>query len=125
VEEETAAAMTIMNDDNGNEKTYCDVSNPSNPCHDRKDYSDDTGLYTCIDGSHEEDWRDCEGGGAGDNDDDDNNNDNDNENGNSDDLLQEGGCQLEDDYCDRDEDCHLRSVDCIDDRGFDEDDYGG
>jgi hypothetical protein len=41
------------------------------------------------------------------------------------DLPQEGGCQEEDDYCDRDEDCHLASVDCIDDREFDSDDYDG
>jgi hypothetical protein len=54
-----------QNDDKEDEsKTYCDVPNPSNPCHDRKDYSETTGLYTCIDGSHEEDWRDCKGGGA-------------------------------------------------------------
>jgi hypothetical protein len=62
------------NDDNDNndsgddkdeeEKTYCDVPNPSNPCHDRRDVSETTGLATCIDGSHEEDWRDCKGGGA-------------------------------------------------------------
>jgi hypothetical protein len=50
-------------DEDGGGKTYCDVPNPSNPCHDRKDYSDTTGLYTCIDGSHEEDWKECEGGG--------------------------------------------------------------
>jgi hypothetical protein len=29
-------------------------------CHDRKDASDDTELYTCNDESHEEDWKDCE-----------------------------------------------------------------
>lgn len=46
------------------EKTYCDVPNPSNPCHDRKDVSETTGLATCIDGSHERDWRDCKGGGV-------------------------------------------------------------
>jgi hypothetical protein len=28
-------------------------------CHDRRDVSDVTGLYTCNDGTHEEDWRDC------------------------------------------------------------------
>jgi hypothetical protein len=43
--------------DDDEDKTYCDVPNPSNPCHDRKDYSDTTGLYTYIDGSHEENWR--------------------------------------------------------------------
>jgi hypothetical protein len=46
---------------NREDKTYCDVPNPSNPCHDRKDYSETTGLSTCLDGSHEEDWRDCNG----------------------------------------------------------------
>jgi hypothetical protein len=35
------------------------------------------------------------------------------------------GCQPEDDYCDYDENCDWTSVDCIDDRGFDEDDYNG
>jgi hypothetical protein len=35
------------------------------------------------------------------------------------------GCQPEDDYCDYDQHCELTSVDCIDDRGFDEDDYNG
>jgi hypothetical protein len=72
-----AQAQTVDDDDEDNydegpadeEKTYCDVPNPSNPCHDRKDYSDTTGLYTCIDGSHEEDWRVCSGGGAEDDDD--------------------------------------------------------
>jgi hypothetical protein len=68
------------NDDNGRvedeegdneEKTYCDVPNPSNPCHDRYDVSETTGLATCIDGSHEEDPEDCKGGGA----EDDNNDD--------------------------------------------------
>jgi hypothetical protein len=59
-------------DDNDNDsgKTYCDVPNPSNPCHDRRDGDEITGLYTCMDGSHEEDWRDCNGNS---NDDDDNN----------------------------------------------------
>lgn len=28
-------------------------------CHDRKDYSDTTGLYTCRDGTHEVHWEDC------------------------------------------------------------------
>jgi hypothetical protein len=65
----------------GRGKTYCDVPNPSNPCHDRKDYSDSTGLYTCIDGSHEEDWSDCDGGsGDNDNGDDDSNSDEETEN---------------------------------------------
>jgi hypothetical protein len=29
------------------------------------------------------------------------------------------------DFCDNDEGCESESVDCIDDRGFDEDDYNG
>jgi hypothetical protein len=37
-----------VGDANEGDKTYCDVPNPSNPCHDRKDYSDTTGLYRCI-----------------------------------------------------------------------------
>jgi hypothetical protein len=86
--------------------TYCDVPNPSNPCHDRKDYNETTRLYTCIDGSHEENWRDCEGGGTGSDDGD-------------------NGCQEEDNYCDRDQNCDSPEVDCIDDTKFDEDDYDG
>jgi hypothetical protein len=105
-------------EDNDNDKTYCNVPNPSNPCHDRKDYSDTTGLYTCIDGSHEANWRDCTGGGS--NNDDEGSNDND-----SDDLPQDAGCQGSDDYCDSDDGCRSESVDCIDDRNFDEDDYNG
>jgi hypothetical protein len=35
------------------------------------------------------------------------------------------GCQKEDDYCDFDENCQLTTIDCIDDRGFDQDDYNG
>lgn len=48
-----------------------------------------------------------------------------NDNDEDEDLPQEGGCQEEDDYCDRDENCQSPRVDCIDDRGFDEDDYDG
>lgn len=36
-----------------------------------------------------------------------------------------GGCQSYDDYCDESEGCDREDVDCIDDRGFDEDDYNG
>jgi hypothetical protein len=46
--------------DDGDEKKYCDVvertGEPYDTCHDRKDYSDTTGLYTCIDGSQVKDW---------------------------------------------------------------------
>lgn len=49
----------------------------------------------------------------------------DEEDDDNDDLPQDGGCQGEDDYCDRDEGCRSESVDCIDDRNFDEDDYNG
>jgi hypothetical protein len=42
------------------QKTYCDVPNPSNPCHDRQD-GDDINGYPCLDGSLKEDWRDCNG----------------------------------------------------------------
>jgi hypothetical protein len=53
----------------GDPTVYCDQVDPdelgpNKTCHDRKDTDDDTGLYTCLDGSHEEDWRDCKGGGA-------------------------------------------------------------
>ena len=40
-------------------------------------------------------------------------------------IIGEGGCQEHDDYCDADEGCRSESVDCIDDRGFDKDDYNG
>jgi hypothetical protein len=59
-------------------------------------------------------------GSSSDDDNDDNDRDDD-----SDDLPQEGGCQEQDDYCDADEGCRSENVDCIDDRGFDEDDYDG
>jgi hypothetical protein len=42
---------------------YCDLLSDEErrdvTCHDRKDYSDTTGLYTCNDFSHLQDWRDC------------------------------------------------------------------
>jgi hypothetical protein len=42
---------------------YCDLLSAEQrsniTCHDRKDASDITGLYTCNDGTHEKDWRDC------------------------------------------------------------------
>ena len=93
------------------EKTYCDVPNPSNPCHDRKDYSDITGLYTCIDGSHEEDWRDCKGGGAGD---DDPNNDDGGDG--DDDPRDDPDCWYGDLYvCDENGECDTDRIDCITD----------
>lgn len=101
---------------------YCDQVDPdelgpNETCHDRKDASDDTGLYTCLDGSHEKDWRDCEGGDVEETDEE--------TSDEVDELPQEGGCQETDDYCDADEGCRSESVDCIDDRNFDEDDYDG
>jgi hypothetical protein len=48
----------------GELRPYCDELQPNNRtgivCHDRKDYSDVTGLYTCRDGTHEADWQDCQ-----------------------------------------------------------------
>ena len=41
---------------------YCDLLPDgfrSVTCHDRKDASDKTGLYTCNDGTHKVDWKDC------------------------------------------------------------------
>jgi hypothetical protein len=40
---------------------YCDKVGPDyrGSCHDRKDYSDITGLYSCNDGTQKTDWRDC------------------------------------------------------------------
>lgn len=41
---------------------YCDLvpEDFKGACHDRKDASDYTGLYTCNDGTHKEHWEDCE-----------------------------------------------------------------
>lgn len=43
---------------------YCDLVSDEymqsgGVCHDRKDASDTTGLFTCNDGTHKTDWRDC------------------------------------------------------------------
>lgn len=47
----------------GEANPYCDLLSDEErrdvTCHDRKDYSDTTGLYTCNDGSHKENWEDC------------------------------------------------------------------
>jgi hypothetical protein len=37
----------------------------------------------------------------------------------------DNACDEHDDYCDKSEECDSASVDCIDDRNFDEDDYDG
>jgi hypothetical protein len=78
---------------------------PNETCHDRRDASDDTGLYTCLDGSHEEDWRDCEGSEAEDE---------------GEEETDDGGCQPEDDYCDEDEVCTEDDVDCVNDLAVEE-----
>jgi hypothetical protein len=51
-------------DEGGN--PYCDLvpDDYTGDCHDRKDFSEDTGLYTCRDGSHVEDWQDCDDAGS-------------------------------------------------------------
>jgi hypothetical protein len=43
-------------------KPYCDEveREVGVTCWDRKDYSEDTGLYPCRDGSYEENWQDCD-----------------------------------------------------------------
>ena len=51
-------------DDNDNDdepKPYCDTpeGKAAKVCHDRKDYSDTTGLYPCNDGTQKVDWKDC------------------------------------------------------------------
>ena len=54
-------------DDNGDDgddpkpNPYCDKVSKDyrGTCHDRKDYSDSTGLYPCNDGTNKVDWRDC------------------------------------------------------------------
>lgn len=53
---------------------YCDKVGPNyrGSCHDRKDYSESTGLYPCNDGTQKTDWRDCKD--ATDSNNDDNNN---------------------------------------------------
>lgn len=102
-------------DDNVNDRPYCDQDR-SVTCFDRKYYSEDTGLYPCKDGSDVKDWRDCP--------DSESNND-DEAAADEEDLPQDGGCQGEDDYCDSDDGCRSESVDCIDDRNIDEDNYNG
>ena len=107
------------NDDNKrppSDNPYCDQVTVYESCFDRKDYDQETGLYPCKDGSNVKDWRDCNGDSGGSNNDDSAAEDN---------LPEDGGCQGSDDYCDRDEGCRSESVDCIDDRNFDEDDYNG
>jgi hypothetical protein len=49
---------------------YCDQvgSNYRGVCHDRKDYSESTGLYSCNDRTHKTDWRDCKDATKNDND---------------------------------------------------------
>ena len=111
-------------EDEQDSKTYCDVPNPSNPCHDRYDVSETTGLATCIDGSYEEDPEDCKGGGA----EDDNDSVEDEEKtancggepctptekeDSTLDATQELECQEEDDFCEPG--CESPSMDCIDD----------
>ena len=40
---------------------YCNTpaAEASKSCWDVKDYSEDTGLYSCNDGTHKADWKDC------------------------------------------------------------------
>lgn len=40
---------------------YCDkvLDGYQGTCHDRKDATEDTGLYTCNTGIQVEDWKDC------------------------------------------------------------------
>jgi len=49
-------------DDDGGPNPYCDTDEgkAASTCHDRKDYSETTGLYSCNDGTQKTDWRDCE-----------------------------------------------------------------
>jgi hypothetical protein len=48
-------------DDNGDPNPYCDTERgkAAQVCHDRLDYDQETGLYTCNDGTNKVDWRDC------------------------------------------------------------------
>jgi hypothetical protein len=113
------------NDDEGSadeeSKTYCDVPNPSNPCHDRRDGDEETGLYTCLDGSHEEDWKDCNG----DNDSDNNNNDDDDK-PNCNDVEYGTNCDgSEDEDSTLDDDTEYEDDGYLDDEGpADEEAYG-
>jgi hypothetical protein len=95
-------------DDNGDDKgnPYCDLvpDNYNGSCHDRKDSSDDTGLYTCRDGSHVKDWRDCKDAGK-----------HPDEEEEKEEEKDEEGCDEHDDYCDTSQDCDSPDVDCIDD----------
>jgi hypothetical protein len=95
-------------DDNGDDKgnPYCDLvpDNYNGSCHDRKDGSDDTGLYTCRDGSHVKDWRDCKDAGK-----------HPDEEEEKEEEKDEEGCDEHDDHCDTSQDCDSPDVDCIDD----------
>lgn len=62
----TVSAITpnVQAEDDGEfvANPYCDKvpDNYTGDCHDRKDASDSTGLYTCNTGIHVKDYNDCE-----------------------------------------------------------------
>lgn len=100
---------------------YCDLVSDDydGDCHDRYDFYEggpNNGLFPCNDGSNRSEPKDCPDVSGFDY------NDSSSDDGNNEDTS---GCQEEDDFCDADEGCQSDSVDCIDDRNFDEDDYNG
>jgi hypothetical protein len=58
-----SAGMPFLEADEGQQKPnpYCDKvpDGYTGSCHDRKDYDEETLLYTCNDGTFKVDWRDC------------------------------------------------------------------
>jgi hypothetical protein len=51
----------VIEEEDNKPNPYCDLvpEDYKGSCWDRKDYSEDTGLYSCNDGSHKERWQDC------------------------------------------------------------------
>jgi hypothetical protein len=98
---------------------YCDKLSDEDSltqsCWDRRDHSGDTGLYPCHDGSYKKDYKDCKDLSGYDYD-----------NDNGDEEEESGsGCQEQDDYCDKSEDCDSPVVDCIDDVNIGDDGDNG
>lgn len=65
-EEEAKAEAEVKEEEEEEEEEktpnpYCDLvpENYNGNCHDRKDYSDDTKLYPCNDGTNKVKWQDC------------------------------------------------------------------
>lgn len=57
----TTQQLEVQADNDNDPNPYCDTEKgkAAAVCHDRKDNSETTGLYTCNDETHKADWRDC------------------------------------------------------------------